>query len=123
MDILSLQSIAPGMAVSVEPTDSIGVHIQAGAAWFQHQMMLGFEQSKWQQLGGYPQWQVGLSLRPSKNVQIGLLSASLLRLGPILPDTNRMETKFQATVSYHWRAHYPLPSERQEAPTKLDAAE
>jgi hypothetical protein len=114
-DVLILHSLAPSLGISLEPHPVIGTHVQVGVAWFQHELTIGFEQSHWQQLGGHPQWQAGISVRPAPVFQLSLAHGSLFRSGAVPDGESRLVNKIQVAISHHWAARRPPESTEEPA--------
>lgn len=104
LDILVMHSLAPTLALSIEPHPVVSTHLQLGAAWYQHEITIGFEESRWQQLGAHPQWQAGISLRPAPVFQVGLTVGGLWRTGELEEGQPAFLKKFQVAISHHWAA-------------------
>jgi hypothetical protein len=104
LDRLLMHSLAPALGLSLDVHRTVSGHLQVGAAWFQHEITLGFEESRWQQIGAHPQWQAGISLRPAPVAQLSVAYGSLWRTGVRAEDRAPFINKIQIAVSHHWAA-------------------
>ncbi len=104
-DRYTVNAFAMRFGVAVDPVTPLTFYTRVGAAYVNHLLWIGWDETKWRQRGLQPQFQAGGGLRLADKLQLTAGTTLAWKRAEVSSDGVEIIGKVVGSVSYRWGQH------------------